>query len=64
MIPVVTSKDPRPSWLAEEVLAHNGRIKAVVPAAEHSQGLPAEHHPMYDALLRQVSGGVHGTGLT
>ncbi|WP_031087955.1 hypothetical protein [Streptomyces sp. NRRL S-1831] len=51
------------SWWAEAVLAHGGRIEAVVPAAGYREGLPDWHHPTYDRLIGLASD-VHETGMT
>ncbi|MFD8901249.1 hypothetical protein [Streptomyces ardesiacus] len=51
------------SWWAEAVLAHGGRIEAVVPAAGFREGLPDWHHPTYDRLIG-LACDVHETGLT
>lgn len=51
------------SWWAETVLAHGGRIEAVVPAAEFREGLPDWHHPTYDRLIK-LACDKHETGLT
>ncbi|GAB2600674.1 hypothetical protein GCM10027168_37250 [Streptomyces capparidis] len=50
------------SWFAELVLAHGGRLEAVVPAHEYRQGLPKQHHATYDTLLHRAVE-VHSTGL-
>jgi hypothetical protein len=50
------------SWFAQAVLDHGGRIEVVVPAEAYRDGLPQEHHGVYDALLGRASG-VHLTGL-
>ncbi|MFD7714150.1 hypothetical protein [Streptomyces sp. NPDC059786] len=43
------------SLSAEAVLAHGGRIEAVVPAAGYRDSLPAAHRPVYDARLGRAS---------
>ncbi|GAA2108905.1 hypothetical protein [Streptomyces synnematoformans] len=50
------------AWFAQSVLAHGGRIEVVIPAAAYRDGLPAEHHADYDALL-SAAAEVHPTGL-
>ncbi|MBC2877615.1 MULTISPECIES: hypothetical protein [Streptomyces] len=50
------------TWLAQEVLAHGGRLEVVVPAKEYRQGLPLWHHAEYDELMRRAAD-VHATGL-
>ncbi|GAA2666650.1 hypothetical protein GCM10010400_29090 [Streptomyces aculeolatus] len=39
------------SWFARLVLDHGGRVEVVTPAAEYRDGLPADHHAEYDALM-------------
>ncbi|MFE9292088.1 hypothetical protein [Streptomyces olivaceus] len=51
------------SWWAEAVLAHGGRIEAVVPAAEFRESLPDWHHPTYDRLIG-LACDMHETGMT
>ncbi|GAB3181592.1 hypothetical protein [Streptomyces incanus] len=60
---LIPDPDGPDSWWAETVLAHGGRIEAVVPAAEYRAGLPDWHHPTYDRLLGLASD-VHETGMT
>ncbi|KWT60546.1 hypothetical protein ADL21_18555 [Streptomyces albus subsp. albus] len=50
------------AWFAETVLGLGGRIEAVVPAQRYRDGLPEDHHAVYDALLRRAVD-VHETGL-
>lgn len=51
------------AWFAEAVLAHGGRLEAVIPAEQYRDGLPVAHHTLYDHLLRSASE-VHATGIT
>ncbi|MHA6619887.1 hypothetical protein [Pseudonocardia sp. DLS-67] len=37
---------------ARAVLDAGGSLAVVVPAAEYRESLPADHHPVYDALIR------------
>lgn len=39
------------AWFARVVLAHGGKIEAVVPAERYREALPSWHHEEYDALL-------------
>ncbi|MEN2420968.1 hypothetical protein AABB02_23120 [Streptomyces rimosus] len=50
------------AWFAEIVLGLGGCVEAVVPAERYRDGLPEEHHAVYDALLRRAVD-VHETGL-
>lgn len=47
--------DGADSLFAQAVLDHGGRLTVIVPAAQYRDGLPEEHHPVYDALLAQAS---------
>ncbi|GAB3672879.1 hypothetical protein [Saccharopolyspora tripterygii] len=47
--------DGADSLFAQAVLDHGGDLIAVVPAAMYRDGLPEEHHPIYDALLGRAS---------
>ncbi len=49
------------AWFAEIVLELGGRIEVVVPAERYRDGLPEEHHAVYDSLLRRAVG-LHKTG--
>ncbi|MFD7713942.1 hypothetical protein [Streptomyces sp. NPDC059786] len=46
-------------WFAEAVLAHGGRLEAVIPALRYRDFLPAAHRPVYDRLLGRASA-LHG----
>lgn len=50
------------AWAAEAVLERGGRIEVVIPAVRYRQGLPAEHHEVYDRLLAAAAE-VHETGI-
>ncbi|WP_405675786.1 hypothetical protein OG292_10880 [Streptomyces sp. NBC_01511] len=50
------------TWFAQAVLDRGGRIEVVIPAEKYRAGLPAEHHAIYDGLLRRAAE-VHSTGL-
>lgn len=47
--------DGADSLFARAVLDHGGTLTVIVPAAQYRDGLPSEHHPVYDALLDQAS---------
>jgi hypothetical protein len=47
--------DGADSIFARAVLDANGSLVVVVPAAEYRDGLPTEHHPAYDALIRRAA---------
>ncbi len=51
------------SWFAELVLDHGGHLEVVIPAEQYRESLPADHHPLYDRLMRTASE-VHHTGMT
>jgi hypothetical protein len=40
---------------AQAVLDAGGALAVVVPAAEYRDSLPAEHHPVYDALISEAA---------
>ncbi|GAA1280955.1 hypothetical protein GCM10009609_51190 [Pseudonocardia aurantiaca] len=46
--------DGADSIFAQAVLDASGSLVVVVPAAEYRDGLPAEHHPVYDALISRA----------
>ncbi|KAA6215507.1 hypothetical protein CP973_37745 [Streptomyces albofaciens JCM 4342] len=50
------------TWLADIVLRMGGCVEVVVPAQRYRDGLPEDHHAIYDALLRRAVD-VHRTGL-
>ncbi|KJK56068.1 hypothetical protein [Saccharothrix sp. ST-888] len=50
------------SWFAESVLDHGGQLEVVIPAEQYRESLPAEHHSLYDRLMRHTSE-VHHTGM-
>lgn len=43
--------DGADTLFANAVLSLGGRLEVVVPATEYRDGLPAEHHSVYDKLL-------------
>lgn len=47
--------DGADALFAQAVLDRGGRLVAIVPAAQYRDGLPAEHHPVYDALLARAA---------
>ncbi|MFI1729383.1 hypothetical protein ACH40E_09145 [Streptomyces acidicola] len=51
------------AWFAEAVLRHGGGLEAVVPAEQYREGLPEDHWPVYDELMRRAAE-VHHTGMT
>ena len=46
--------DGADSIFAQAVVDASGSLVVVVPAAEYRDGLPAEHHPVYDALISRA----------
>ncbi len=46
--------DGADTLFAQAVLDAGGSLRVVVPAARYREGLPAEHHPVYDALLNRA----------
>src|SRR5262245_43528305 len=63
LVAVSCIADGPDAWFAQAVLDAGGRLEVVIPADEYREGLPREHHPEYDALLRRASR-VHSTGMT
>ena len=47
--------DGADSIFAQAVLDTGGSLAVVVPAAEYRDGLPADHHPVYDALIGRAA---------
>lgn len=47
--------DGADSLFARAVLDHGGELVAIVPAARYREGLPEEHHAVYDALMAHAS---------
>ncbi|ASU80291.1 hypothetical protein CDG81_20705 [Actinopolyspora erythraea] len=47
--------DGADSLFARAVLDHGGELVVIVPAARYREGLPTEHHPIYDALMARAS---------
>ncbi|GHF77155.1 hypothetical protein GCM10018790_64080 [Kitasatospora xanthocidica] len=50
------------SWFAQLVLEQGGSLEVVVPAEEYRDGLPPDHHPLYDRLFDRAAE-VHCTGM-
>lgn len=47
--------DGADSLFARAVLDHGGTLSVIVPAVQYRDGLPNDHHPIYDALFQQAS---------
>ncbi|MEB3367612.1 hypothetical protein [Saccharopolyspora mangrovi] len=47
--------DGADSLFAQAVLDHGGELVVIVPAARYRDGLPEDHHPVYDALITRAS---------
>ncbi|WP_020670702.1 hypothetical protein [Amycolatopsis nigrescens] len=47
--------DGADAQFARAVLDAGGELIVVVPATTYRDGLPADHHPIYDALMAQAS---------
>ncbi|GAA3565791.1 hypothetical protein GCM10022222_57000 [Amycolatopsis ultiminotia] len=47
--------DGADTLFARAVLDAGGRLVVVVPARQYRDGLPADHHPVYDALIAHAS---------
>nr|WP_219905315.1 hypothetical protein [Actinopolyspora mortivallis] len=47
--------DGADSLFARAVLDHGGELVVIVPAAQYREGLPEDHHSVYDALLARAS---------
>lgn len=58
-----TIADGPDSWFAELVLEHGGQLEVVIPAEQYRESLPADHHRLYDRLMRAAYE-VHHTGMT
>lgn len=39
---------------ARAILDHGGNLHAIVPARQYREGLPEDHHAIYDALLAEA----------
>jgi hypothetical protein len=48
--------DGADSIFAQAILRHGGSLVVVVPALKYREGLPEEHHSLYDQLLSMASG--------
>ncbi|MEV4648307.1 hypothetical protein [Saccharopolyspora sp. NPDC049357] len=47
--------DGADSLFAQAVLDHGGKLVVIIPATRYRDGLPEEHHPVYDALIARAS---------
>lgn len=47
--------DGADTLFARAILDAGGKLIVIVPAMQYRDGLPAEHHPIYDALLAQAT---------
>lgn len=47
--------DGADTLFAHAILAHGGQLHVIIPAHKYRAGLPADHHPTYDALLAQAA---------
>lgn len=47
--------DGADSLFAQAVLDHGGKLVVIIPAAQYRDGLPEDHHPVYDALIARAS---------
>ncbi|MFH8368836.1 hypothetical protein [Streptomyces sp. NPDC018031] len=63
LVAVSCIADGPDAWFAEAVLQAGGRLAVVIPAERYRDGLPEDHHPMYDTLLGRATD-VHATGMT
>ncbi|WP_330459065.1 hypothetical protein OIB37_20555 [Streptomyces sp. NBC_00820] len=62
LVAVSCIADGPDAWFAQAVLAHGGRLEAVIPAAGYRDALPTWHHPVYDELVARAAD-VHHTGM-
>ncbi len=46
--------DGADTLFAQAILDHGGALHVIVPAQKYRDGLPAQHHPSYDALIGQA----------
>jgi hypothetical protein len=46
--------DGADTLFAEAILDHGGALHVIVPAKKYRDGLPAQHHPIYDTLIAQA----------
>ncbi|HEY9441533.1 MAG TPA: hypothetical protein VIS29_23395 [Streptomyces sp.] len=63
LVAVSCIADGPDAWFAELVLAHGGRLEAVVPATAYRESLSETHWPLYDELMSRACE-VHETGMT
>jgi hypothetical protein len=47
--------DGADALFAQAILDHGGALHVIVPAQKYHDGLPADHHPTYDALIAQAT---------
>lgn len=47
--------DGADSLFAQAVLDHGGELVVIVPATHYRDGLPEEHHSVYDSLMARAS---------
>lgn len=47
--------DGADSLFAQAVLDHGGQLVVIIPAVQYRDGLPEDHHPVYDALIARAS---------
>ena len=47
--------DGADTLFAQAILDHRGALHVIVPAQKYRDGLPADHHPTYDALIAQAT---------
>ncbi len=47
--------DGADSLFAQTVLDHGGELVAIVPASRYREGLPENHHAVYDGLMARAS---------
>jgi hypothetical protein len=47
--------DGADTLFARAILDHSGALHVIVPAQKYREGLPAHHHPTYDALLARAA---------
>lgn len=55
LVGVTCLADGADSLCAQAVLDQGGAIEVFVPARTYRDGLPADHHPTYDALIRRAT---------
>ena len=55
IVGVTCLADGADTLFAEQVLAYGGTVEVIVPAAEYRDGLPVDHHVVYDRVLSQAT---------